>query len=88
MPVPPLAQLLRELRAAHGVGWMHLSSCILAIAPLFPHPMAADDDLPPVGAMELLPVILMLLGACSSLVWALGRGHWTVRAQPTLADWG
>ena len=57
-------------------------------APLFPHPMAADDDLPPVGAMELLPVILMLLGACSSLVWALGRGHWTVRAQPTLADWG
>jgi len=50
--------------------------------------MAADDDLPPVGAMELLPVILMLLGACSSLVWALGRGHWTVRAQPTLADWG
>jgi hypothetical protein len=30
----------------------------------------ADDDLPPLGVMELLPVVLMLLGL--SLPWALG----------------
>ena len=55
MPIPPHSQLLREHCALRHV------RAEIRNGVAIPHKMA-DDDLPPLGVMELLPVVLMLLG--------------------------